>query len=55
MEQLIINNDLLGLYKLEINLKISANFSLEEIHNMLPFEKDIYINTINNIRGNNGK
>lgn len=48
---LIIDMSLINIYKLEVELKLKGNFSIKETLNMHAFEKEIYIESIKNIRG----
>lgn len=49
---LVLNITLEKIYKLCIDLKLKCNFSIDEVLDMLPFEKDVYLNLINSEREN---
>lgn len=49
---LTLNTTLEKIYKLCVELKLKCNFSIDEVLDMLPFEKDVYLNIINSEREN---
>jgi transcription elongation factor Elf1 len=46
LKDYILSVDLKTLYQMEVKLKMTANFSLQEIENMYPFEQDLYLNLV---------
>jgi transcription elongation factor Elf1 len=45
--RLVINISLESIYRTCVDLKLKANFSIDEVLDMLPFERDVYIKFIN--------